>query len=228
MSHRSLTYFTAISLAAHAAAFGFWPAVTQESPRTAETQVEIGLVSLPHVQKVYSRALAPTRKSTRHNDLKNSAQAPADSVEPGATAKIKLDARKTPRIPVVPTTPNETQATVNTRTSPLSSPTNPSALPEINPVTTSRAAPISAANSPPAYPAMALRNGWEGEVRLNVSISRTGAVKAIEIEQSSDYTILDQAAINTVRSWKFEPARVGNEATEGSVQVPIRFRIKRT
>ena len=78
------------------------------------------------------------------------------------------------------------------------------------------------------YPADALRYGWEGEVWLVVDVTRNGEVSRVKVDRSSGYPILDRAAARTVRKWQFEPARVGSEPVDGSVRVPVRFKIRRT
>jgi len=63
----------------------------------------------------------------------------------------------------------------------------------------------------------------EGRVELWVRVNVHGEVAAIEILHSSGYRILDQAALETVRGWRFEPARRGGEARPGEVVIPVRF-----
>ena len=86
----------------------------------------------------------------------------------------------------------------------------------------------TAVNPAPVYPADALRYGWEGEVWLIVDVSRSGEASNVKVDKSSGYPVLDRAASRTVRKWQFEPARVGTESVEGSVRIPVRFKIKRT
>jgi protein TonB len=48
----------------------------------------------------------------------------------------------------------------------------------------------------------------------------------VELERSSGSTHLDTAALETVKGWRFNPARRGTEAVEGWVLVPIVFRLE--
>ena len=41
----------------------------------------------------------------------------------------------------------------------------------------------------------------------------------------SGYEILDEAAIETVRTWKFVPGRSGGRAAASTVHVPVTFRL---
>jgi protein TonB len=48
----------------------------------------------------------------------------------------------------------------------------------------------------------------------------------VRLQRSSGHPALDDSALTTVRDrWRFIPARAGGVAVEGTVQVPIRFRL---
>lgn len=88
--------------------------------------------------------------------------------------------------------------------------------------------PVAAAylnNPPPEYPHIARRRKQQGMVMLDVRVSKEGAPEAIEISRSSGYDVLDEAALDAVRRWKFVPARRGSQLVEASVVVPVEFRI---
>jgi len=80
-------------------------------------------------------------------------------------------------------------------------------------------------NPPPVYPESAQEKGWEGTVILSVLVQPDGKPKTIEVKTSSGRKILDQAATQTVQRWTFVPARRGETAVEGWVEVPIDFRL---
>jgi protein TonB len=77
----------------------------------------------------------------------------------------------------------------------------------------------------PVYPAASREEGEEGLVVLRVRISRTGLPEEILVERSSGHRLLDRAAVDGVRRWTFAPARLGDEAIEAWMEVPIRFRL---
>lgn len=87
--------------------------------------------------------------------------------------------------------------------------------------------PLQGSSPAPDYPARALRSGQEGLVKLLVSVSAAGAPEEIEIEVSSGHAVLDQAALEAVRRWRFEPAHRDGQAVAGDIVVPIRFRLDR-
>ena len=78
-------------------------------------------------------------------------------------------------------------------------------------------------NPKPEYPRMARRLGEEGTVLLRVFVSAQGAPETIELHRSSGSPRLDRAARETVRSWRFVPARKGERPVGAWVLVPITF-----
>ncbi len=86
-------------------------------------------------------------------------------------------------------------------------------------------APGSADNPLPRYPPAARRRGIEGTVMLEVLVSPAGLPDRVEILRSSGSGLLDEAAVEAVRRWRFRPARRGREAVEGRVSVPVTFRL---
>lgn len=82
-----------------------------------------------------------------------------------------------------------------------------------------------AVNKPPPYPILARRNGWEGEVVLEMVISRSGDCKRARVVASSGYKILDKAAWRAAKQWKFVPAKKNNIPVESTTIVPVVFRL---
>lgn len=82
-------------------------------------------------------------------------------------------------------------------------------------------------NPKPKYPAIARRRGWQGKVLLRVSVSADGLSKAVTVQRSSGYDVLDESAVAAVEKWKFIPARRGNTAVACSVIVPIIFTLNK-
>lgn len=80
-------------------------------------------------------------------------------------------------------------------------------------------------NPKPHYPEEARREGWEGEVFLRVLVDPEGRPESIELSRSSGFEALDQAAVQSVKSWRFQPARYGDRRVESWVKIPIVFRL---
>ena len=81
-------------------------------------------------------------------------------------------------------------------------------------------------NPRPPYPMVARRMGWGGKVILNVEVLAEGACGAVNVSRSSGHKVLDNAAMETVRSWRFVPARHAGRAITKWFQVPINFSVE--
>jgi periplasmic protein TonB len=80
-------------------------------------------------------------------------------------------------------------------------------------------------NPRPAYPRAARQRHQEGVVLLSVQVSDQGLAARVTLRQSSGFPLLDEAALQTVRHWEFEPARINSGAVESEVEVPVRFQL---
>jgi protein TonB len=81
-------------------------------------------------------------------------------------------------------------------------------------------------NPRPAYPLLAIRQGAQGQVLLLVEVLPDGRAGRIELEKFSGHAMLDAAAINAVRAWRFTPARKDGLLTTQTVRIPIHFNLK--
>lgn len=85
----------------------------------------------------------------------------------------------------------------------------------------------AALNNPrPAYPLAARRRGQEGKVVLRAQVTAEGHCAAVELKTSSGHALLDRSALQTVRQWRFVPARRGDLAVASWVEVPVTFRLR--
>lgn len=83
-------------------------------------------------------------------------------------------------------------------------------------------APVEVSTPPPAYPRLARRRGLEGFVVIEYAIGVDGACTDVAVGESSGIDLFDEAALEAVRSWRFQPAR------RRSVPVVSRHRIRFT
>lgn len=82
-------------------------------------------------------------------------------------------------------------------------------------------------NNPlPGYPMVARRMGWQGKVVLNVEVLESGLPGQIKLHQSSGRDVLDNAAMQAVRGWRFVPARKNGLVVAKWFLVPIPFILK--
>lgn len=81
-------------------------------------------------------------------------------------------------------------------------------------------------NPRPPYPLVARRMGYQGKVVLNVEVLAEGRAGEVKLQTSSGFDILDKAALQTVKTWKFSPAtRFGQPITQWFL-VPIKFSLE--
>ncbi len=81
-------------------------------------------------------------------------------------------------------------------------------------------------NPRPPYPLVARRMGYHGKVVLDVEVLAEGTAGDIKLHQSSGYDMLDNVALQTVKTWHFTPARhLGHPVTQRFL-VPIKFSLE--
>jgi protein TonB len=81
-------------------------------------------------------------------------------------------------------------------------------------------------NPKPPYPLVARRLGYHGKVVLRVEVLVEGKAGQILIDSSSGYEILDNAAMQTVKTWRFAPAKhLGQPVTQWFL-IPVNFSLE--
>jgi len=81
-------------------------------------------------------------------------------------------------------------------------------------------------NPAPSYPARSRRLREQGTVLLRVYVEPSGRPARVELKQSSGHARLDKTALNTVKRWRFIPARQGDAEVAAWVIVPISFALR--
>jgi TonB family protein len=77
----------------------------------------------------------------------------------------------------------------------------------------------------PQYPNSARREGKEGRVLLRVLVDEEGRPKTIEVNTSSGHDLLDRAASEAIKNWRFVPGHAGGKPIETWIKVPIDFQL---
>jgi protein TonB len=80
-----------------------------------------------------------------------------------------------------------------------------------------------ATNRPPAYPPPSRARGEQGVVVLHVGLDDTGAVVEAVVVESSGFPLLDAAALDAVRTWRFRPAAVDGRPVATALRQRVRF-----
>src|SRR6266850_1883072 len=86
-------------------------------------------------------------------------------------------------------------------------------------------APVKTIHVDPIYPAIAQTARVQGVVILEAIIDERGLVKSVSVLRS--IPLLDRAAEDAVRQWRFTPARLNGEAVPVVMTVTVRFTIDR-
>lgn len=81
-------------------------------------------------------------------------------------------------------------------------------------------------NPAPVYPSRARRLGEQGKVVLRVLVNSGGTADRVELRTSSGSELLDAAAREAVRRWRFVPARQGDQPVAAWVLIPITFALE--
>jgi protein TonB len=81
-------------------------------------------------------------------------------------------------------------------------------------------------NPAPLYPSVSRRMGEQGRLLLRVLVNANGGADEVQVRTSSGFLRLDEAARETVRRWKFVPAKRGAEPVPAWVLIPISFRLE--
>ncbi len=102
----------------------------------------------------------------------------------------------------------------------------PPAPPAASKTDVSISASYSASNIKPTYPSMSKRLNEQGTVVLRVLVKSDGSAGAVEVKSSSSYPRLDQAAVEAVKTWRFNPATSDGKPIDEWYQVPIPFKLQ--
>lgn len=81
-------------------------------------------------------------------------------------------------------------------------------------------------NPKPAYPLEARQQGYHGKVLLKVEVLTNGRVGKVEVENPSGYDVLDQAALEAMKTWRFIPAKRGKVPFRSWVNIVITFQLR--
>jgi protein TonB len=203
------------------------PAV--QSPQAAPVMVD--LISTAHPQ-----ADAPQAVQKPVEPVKPKTETPKPKAKP-KPKQVRPSAKRSP-ILSRPSQAAVQQTTAEQEPSPRQTSTEAAPGPVLPPSAVSATAPspgpvvpprFNAAylrNPAPAYPVGSLRRKEQGKVVLRVLVDAGGGAEAVNVQTSSGYDRLDAAALETVKQWKFVPARQGDKSVPAWVLVPISFSLE--
>ena len=77
----------------------------------------------------------------------------------------------------------------------------------------------------PHYPRLAQRRGIEGTAMYEIWLDENGQQIKQNLLSSSGASMLDQAALEAIKKWKFSPRKTNGTSIAHRVQIPIRFKL---
>ena len=177
---------------------------SQPTPKTIEQPVAKPIPVPPRPQPVAAPAPTP-----QPQPLPSKVTTPTEVAQAAPVAPVSA--------PTAPTPPAPTRVEAPPAPAPVTAPSR---------TDVSIPASYSASNQKPIYPNMSKRLGEQGTVVLRVLVKADGSAGEVEVKSSSSYPRLDQAAIDAVKTWRFNPAKIDGKATDEWYQVPIPFKLQ--
>ena len=240
----SVSFAVALHGAAFLALDRFWflatihrPSVDRESvielvpsaPDPAVTPVALAAEVLPPMP-------APVAKPEPQPKLKLETKiAPKPEPKPEVIPELVVQSDPTPLAPstvavVSPVAPNastsSTSAIAPVNAAAVITTVNSSSVANAATPTTPMGTPPAYLRKPrPIYPARARLKRQEGVVLLAVEVSANGKPLRVEVETSSGFESLDEAAVMAVRYARIRPEQLDGVPVASHVQVPVRFQL---
>jgi periplasmic protein TonB len=75
------------------------------------------------------------------------------------------------------------------------------------------------------YPLKAIRRGWEGQTVVAAEVLPDGSVGRMALAKTSGHEVLDQAAQEAIKTWKFS-SESGKIETAHYVDIPVNFKLE--
>jgi TonB family protein len=79
-------------------------------------------------------------------------------------------------------------------------------------------------SSAPSYPPMARRAGIEGPVTIDAVIDPTGKLTSMKVVSGAP--LLQQAALDSLRTWKYEPGYLNDKPVSVKTSITVKFRLQ--
>ncbi|MBW3695534.1 energy transducer TonB [Vibrio sp. T187] len=84
---------------------------------------------------------------------------------------------------------------------------------------------FAAKPSPPRYPRMARKRGIQGVATYEIWLDENGKQTKQALVSSSGALMLDKAALDAIKKWKFSAHTVNGRAIAHRIQIPVRFKL---
>jgi protein TonB len=225
-----------LALSLHLAGIVLLPAAEQEESLTAPAPIQVAWITAPQPKKENTPP-APPRQQQPMSKPKPKPKA-AKRVKARQKAVLSTAAPATASTTVPTENPAKTAAPAVTK-APEAPPAKPSANAAQSASSDSQAQATDRQplilpnlnagyldNPAPRYPEEARERGEQGKVLVRALINVDGTVAELAMKRSSGFPDLDRSALETVKKWRFVPARRGATTVSAWVVVPISFSLE--
>ncbi|MBX7164908.1 MAG: energy transducer TonB [Pirellulales bacterium] len=188
-----------------------------ERPEPVLNEVELPSVEValaPHTEPAPPEPAALPEATFGQHPASPESQAAAPQPVPSADEQSA---------PAQPPSATPQQGAEAQATAPAASMPSVASAPSVQSVGFEATAPRPLSNPPPLYPEAARRARQQGTVILRLTVAVDGAVKTIEVADSSGFELLDEAATSAVRNWRFAPAVAEGRPVPWVGKLPVRF-----
>lgn len=87
------------------------------------------------------------------------------------------------------------------------------------------AKPVALFRTKPVYPSAAMAKNITGKVRFKMLVDADGMVKTVEIIEAQPQGIFEEATVNAVQQWRFQPAKVKGNPVACWCQSSIKYEL---
>jgi protein TonB len=191
-------------------------AARQRSPRKHLTG--IGWVVLLHALLLWAISTGLTRDVVQMTENTVEAVLMSEAPPPAPTPPPKTPLPKTPAPP--PPAPTSTAPAIT------QTPTPPAAAPQAPAIRMGAVIQAGAHCAKPDYPSASRRMEEEGTVTLKFLIGADGKVLQADVEKSSGFTRLDEAARNALSKCQFRPGTVDGKPEQSWASIKYTWRLE--
>jgi protein TonB len=207
-----------VAVLCHAGLFGIGALVSWSSRRDVSEQVEVKDVEDVEILAARPDPVQEAAATSRPRAASRPRGRPHPNQHPTTVALMDGAAEAETSMEAAPKTPDVAPAT----TVAIATATRPSAVDA--PSASSKAIVARYRSNPaPDYPPACRRRHEEGVVLVSVQVEADGRPSSISLKQSSGHRLLDEAALDAVRRWTFEPALADGVPVSSVALVPVRF-----
>jgi len=229
ISH-NIKWFLALSVTVHAAALVAWP---PSAHRIGHSGQPLLLIVRNHSGEAVMQSQNPANDHPPHPTESMRPQLPVElppvvaatpvKQQPGKRQRVKHPAVVQPRIK--PPAPAPLPAQENAPHPVPATQAASTALSREEQDQHLRACVMDLITRQLTYPAIARRKGWQGVVKLELHIESDGQISALHIDETSGYSVLDKAALQSLQLGNVPDAAQWLQGKTVDIVVPVEYKL---